>query len=260
MDKSQMESADMELDIPIDPAEDIRLDLHRTTTHYSRFNGRFLDENLEIEDIIPVLIPSKLETTNCLQFKLVLLQSDIVPQDYVVGWGIFPLLNSDFQLNEGKFKVPLLFGNVDPRVDKFDKIEMNMMKDLDNWVSNLYFEIEKVNLMDLKEDKKTKRLYYHPVSGMTAQEQQQVNKQEQNDDYEDEIEVEKEKKDFLLQGLDDNGGYLMGGQKNVKDDEPDPFLDRADDKSQSQIQEEKKEGDGDDDETSSEEEMIDTSE
>ena len=52
----------------------------------------------------------------------------------------------------------------------------------------------------------------------------------------------------------------MGGQKNVKDDEPDPFLDRADDKSQSQIHEEKKEGDGDDDETSSEEEMIDTSE
>lgn len=183
-----------------------------------------------------------------------------MPQDYVVGWGIFPLLNSDFQLNEGKFKVPLLFGNVDPRVDKFDKIEMNMMKDLDNWVSNLYFEIEKVNLMDLKEDKKTKRLYYHPVSGTTAQEQQQVNKQEQNDDYEDEIEVEKEKKDFLLQGLDDNGGYLMGGQKNVKEDEPDPFLDRTVDKSQSQIQEEKKEDDGDDDETSSEDEMIDTSE
>ena len=137
-----------------------------------RFTGRAVDENLEIEDVIPIMIPAKLETTNCLQFKLILLQSDIVPRDYVVGWGIFPLLNSDFGLNEGLFKVPLLFGNVDPRIDKFDKVELSMMKDLDSWVSNLYFEIEKVNLMDVKEDKKTKKLYYQPVTGMTAQEQQ----------------------------------------------------------------------------------------
>ncbi len=116
------------------------------------------------------MIPHNLESTNCLQFKLVLLQSDIVPRDYVVGWGVFPLLNSDFGLNEGRFKVPLLFGNVDPRMDKFDKIESAMMNDLDSWVSNLYFEIEKVNLMDIKEDKKSRNLYYQPVSGMTAQE------------------------------------------------------------------------------------------
>ena len=129
-----------------------------------------MDENLEIDDVIPVMIPANLETTNCLQFKLILLQSDIVPRDYVVGWGIFPLLNSDFGLNEGQFKVPLLFGNVDPRIDMFNKIEMAMMKDLDSWVSNLYFEIEKVNLMDIKEDKKSRKLYYAPLSGMTAQE------------------------------------------------------------------------------------------
>ena len=166
----------MEIEVPIDYKKDIKLDFSKTATHYSRFNGRFVDDNLEIEDVIPVLIPPKLETTNCLQFKLVLLQSDIVPRDYVVGWGIFPLLNSDFGLNEGKFKVPLLFGNVDPRVDKFDKIEMAMMEDLDKWICNLYFEVEKVNLMDLKEDKKSRRLYYQPVGGMTAQEQQQKNK------------------------------------------------------------------------------------
>lgn len=156
--------------MPIDYKKDVLLDFEKTTTHYSRFNGRFLDDNLEIDDIIPVLIPPELETTNALQFKLVLLASDIVPRDYVVGWGIFPLINADFRLNEGKFKVPLLFGNVDPRIDKFDKIEMAMMEDLDKWVSNLYFEIEKVNLMDLKEDKKTRRIYYTPVGGMSAQE------------------------------------------------------------------------------------------
>ena len=146
------------------------------------------------------MIPAQLETTNCLQFKLVLLQSDLVPRDYVVGWGIFPLNNSDFGLNEGRFKVPLLFGNVDPRIDKFDKVELSMMKDLDSWVANLYFEIEKVNLMDIKEDKKTKKLYYQPVSGMTAQEQQQQNKQEENDEYEDAVQAERERDEMLANG------------------------------------------------------------
>jgi hypothetical protein len=49
----------------------------------------------------------------------VLLKSENIAKDYVVGWGVFPLLNSDFALNEGKFKVPLLFGGVDPTIDKF---------------------------------------------------------------------------------------------------------------------------------------------
>ena len=80
------------------------------------------------------------------------------------------MLNSDFQLNEGKFKVPLLFGQVQHQFDKFKKIEKTMMADLDKWVSNLYFEIEKVNLMDIKIDDATKKLYYSPVSGVTPQE------------------------------------------------------------------------------------------
>lgn len=200
LDDTQLEGTHIEDDKPIDPEKDIHLDLDKSTSQYVRFNGRFLDENLDIEDVIPVMIPAKLETTNCLQFKLVLLQSDIVPRDYVVGWGIFPLLNSDFGLNEGKFKVPLMFGNVDPRMDKFDKIEMAMMKDLDTWVSNLYFEVEKVNLMDVKEDKKTRKLYYQPVSGTTAQEMQQHNKQEDNDEVEDEVQAERERENMLNSG------------------------------------------------------------
>lgn len=51
-----------------------------------------------------------------------------------------------------------------------------MMQDLDKWVANLYFEIEKVNLMDIKVDKRTRKLYYQPLTGMTAQELQQRNR------------------------------------------------------------------------------------
>lgn len=78
------------------------------------------------------------------------MESECVPKDYTVGWGVFPLLNSDFKLNEGKYKVPLLFGEVDPDLDRFVMIEDKMKEDIDSWLANLYFELEKVNLMDLK--------------------------------------------------------------------------------------------------------------
>ena len=64
-----------------------------------------------------------------------------------------------------------------------------------------------------------------------------MNKQEQNDDYEDEVIAEKEQSEMLkLNGLDENGGYLLGGNKKVKEDEPDPFSMKADEPSQSAIE------------------------
>ena len=179
-----LEASMVMIDKPIDYQKDVEIDLERSYSRYVRFNARHQDDNLDIEDVVSVMISPDLESTNCLQFQLVLLESDIVPRDYVVGWGVFPLLNSDFQLNEGKFKVPLLFGQVKTDFDKFKKIETEMMTNLDNWVSNLYFEIEKVNLMDIKVDEDKKKLYYSPVSGVTPQEQQQLLKMHQDEDEE----------------------------------------------------------------------------
>jgi hypothetical protein len=98
----------------------------------------------------------------------VLLKSETVPKDYIVGWGVFPLMNSDFSLNEGKFKVPLLFGGVNPTIDKYMKIEKEIMRDLDTWIANLYFEIEKINLIDIKIEDETGNMYYQPVGGTSA--------------------------------------------------------------------------------------------
>lgn len=117
-----------------------------------RFNSTYCDDELEIQDTVNVLIPPTPESSNVLLFELILLESVTIPKDYVVGWGVFPLLNSDFQLNEGKFKCPLLFGNVNLKISMFSEVERLMMKDLDNWLCNLYFEIEKVNLLDIKGD------------------------------------------------------------------------------------------------------------
>lgn len=155
--------------------------MQKTYSRYVRFNGRAQDDDVDFDENISVLIPAAPESTNVLLFQLVLLQSETIDRDYVVGWGVFPLLNSDFQLNEGKFKVPLLFGNVNPSIDKFKRLEKMMMHDLDSWLANCYFELEKVNLMDIKVEEKTKKLFYKPVSGLTPQEQQQLLKMHQHD-------------------------------------------------------------------------------
>lgn len=89
----------------------------RKYTPFVRFNGRHQDESCDFDEMVSVMIPANPDSTNILLFQLVLLESDQVDQDYVVGWGAFPLLNSDFALNEGKYKIPLMFGNVDPTVD-----------------------------------------------------------------------------------------------------------------------------------------------
>lgn len=128
----------------------MHINLAKNYSDYVRFNAKASDENIDIKDTVSVLIPPNCDSTNVLMFELILLASEVIPRDYVVGWGLFPLVNSDFQLNEGKFKVPLLFGTVDSKFDKFKKIEEAMLSDLDKWVANFYFEIEKVKLMDIK--------------------------------------------------------------------------------------------------------------
>ena len=131
----------LNLTTDVDPENDIKLEFNRKHTHFVRFDGRYFDNDLLFEDHINILIPPVLQPSNVLIFELILLQSDTVPKDYVVGWGVFPLVNSEFELNHGFFKVPLLFGGVNPAFDKFCRLEELYKKDLDNWLCNVYFEI-----------------------------------------------------------------------------------------------------------------------
>jgi hypothetical protein len=64
-----------------------------------RFDGRYFDNDLIFDDYVSLLIPPVVEPSNIILFELILLKSDTVPQDYVVGWGVFPLVNSEFDLN-----------------------------------------------------------------------------------------------------------------------------------------------------------------
>lgn len=77
----------------VDLNQHLLIDFERAYTRYTRFNSRSVDENLDFEDTISVLIPPKPQTTNVLLFQLILLESENIPKDYTVGWGVFPLLN-----------------------------------------------------------------------------------------------------------------------------------------------------------------------
>ena len=72
------------------------VDLEKCHSDYRRFNSRYDDDSLEINDVVNALVPAYPETANVLQFELILLESSVVPRDYCVGWGVFPLVNSEF--------------------------------------------------------------------------------------------------------------------------------------------------------------------
>ena len=64
-----------------------------------------------------------LQPSNVILFELVYLSGKDTSQDQVVGWGALPIVNGEFQLSTGKFKVPLLYGNVDFSSNKFKDLE-----------------------------------------------------------------------------------------------------------------------------------------
>ncbi len=86
-------------------------------THSSRFgrrittpklhNGEYHLNNLRFEESLLITAPSRssVKPAMALLFELFLLKSKEYLYDQVLGWGVFPLIDCDFELNKGKFKV-----------------------------------------------------------------------------------------------------------------------------------------------------------
>jgi hypothetical protein len=92
------------------------------------------------------LLPS-----NIIMFEIVYLSSkNDITKDIVVGWGAFPIVNGDFEINTGKFKVPILYGKIDFSTNKFKDIEKKYMKNIDEWLCNLYIQVKKIELFDFR--------------------------------------------------------------------------------------------------------------
>lgn len=73
---------------------------------------------------------------------------------------MFPLINSEMKVNEGKFKTPMVFGDGFTHVTKYRDIEYAIQQDLDKWLCNMYFEIEPLKMYDVRVDLKHKIILY----------------------------------------------------------------------------------------------------
>jgi hypothetical protein len=64
-----------------------------------------------------------LSPSNVIMFELVYLSSKDTNTDMVMGWGALPIVNGDFEISTGKFKVPFLYGGIDFDTNKFKDVE-----------------------------------------------------------------------------------------------------------------------------------------
>ncbi len=112
-------------------------------------SGEYHLNNLVFNQSVRLFVPSQAEIRPAMavQFELFLLKSKDYTNDQVLGWGAFPLIDSNFELSSGKFKVPMLFGPVDAERSKYRDIESAYRDDIDAWLANLYFVVQRRDLL-----------------------------------------------------------------------------------------------------------------
>jgi hypothetical protein len=67
--------------------------------------------------------------------------SQVAVRPQVVGWGVIPIVDSRFEVINGKFRFPMLRGPYRPDFGKFETVQKAIVEDLENWLGNLYVDI-----------------------------------------------------------------------------------------------------------------------
>lgn len=103
--------------------------------------GRYFNNALRFEETLELDIPApdKLSSSMALGFELFLLKNRNVKFDKAVAYSYFPLINSDFNVSEGRFKTAMMKGAIDMSVEKYSDMEIRYRKNIDDWLCNLYF-------------------------------------------------------------------------------------------------------------------------
>lgn len=57
------------------------------------------------------------------------------------------MVNGDFEINQGKFKLPLMNGEIDFTSNKFKDIEQKYIRNIDEWLANIYIEVKTFELI-----------------------------------------------------------------------------------------------------------------
>ncbi|XP_074058207.1 uncharacterized protein LOC141499328 [Macrotis lagotis] len=115
-------------------------------------DGNFYDVEIYINQSLYMVLPSNdnVKPGMTLLFEFFLCSGIYVSIDRVVGWGVFPFCDKNFDIVEGKFKCPLLRGHYDQKLEHFGKIEALICSDLDHWLCNLYFQQNDLNAESLQ--------------------------------------------------------------------------------------------------------------
>jgi hypothetical protein len=112
-------------------------------THEGQFFNLELNFSADAENDLYLAIPAQnyLALSMCLAFELFRLRRGTQYYDAVLAWGAFPLCGSDFELNTGSFKIPMLRGEMNPTFDKYSTIQNAIENNLDAWLGNMYFQV-----------------------------------------------------------------------------------------------------------------------
>ncbi|RYG42691.1 hypothetical protein EON68_01520, partial [archaeon] len=107
-----------------------------------RHRGRFYDTEVTFNQCIYSVAPSQvdLRPSNVFIFELFMLGGRSNPIDRVVAWSCLPACDRDFRVSWGRFKLPMMRGEVDMAMTRYHLLEKTMERDLDTWLCNLYVE------------------------------------------------------------------------------------------------------------------------
>jgi len=105
--------------------------------------GTYKDVELKFDQSLFCVVPSRIEVLPgmVIAFELYRLKQDHEQNDQVLGWGAFPFCDTEFNIIDGRFKVPMLKGVMDWRITEHDAYERRIKEDIDAWIGNLYFEL-----------------------------------------------------------------------------------------------------------------------
>jgi hypothetical protein len=109
-----------------------------------RHRGRFYDVDLTFNQCIYATAPSQvaLRPSHVWVFELFLLGGRKNPLDRVVAWAPLPACSMDLRTPAtGRFRLPLMRGEVNPDIETFSALEQTVGRDLDTWLGNLYVEL-----------------------------------------------------------------------------------------------------------------------
>ena len=107
-------------------------------------DGSFKRPELKFDQKLYCALPAKsdMRPSMVFTFELFMIRGDLSPFDRVVAWGAYPICNEHFDVLQGKCRCPMLRGPMRQNIDRFEKIQQLINKDLDNWLANLYFDVK----------------------------------------------------------------------------------------------------------------------